>query len=217
MLRRVRTIASVVLLAISISLLIGGFAPARREIQTQRVSLATFDFPPPFTAARSALPEGWTLTLEEPRRLRAGESSVIHLTLTPDSQGNAVSLEERSVVVETRLDLTGAQVSPPGLVSQPFAQGKPASFFWNLHLDTVGVYHGTIWLYLRFIDRASGAESQMTLSAHLVEVEAINFFGLPGDLARALGVIGTIAGTLLNFPLASDILRYLIRRDARSE
>jgi hypothetical protein len=58
-----------------------------------------------------------------------------------------------------------------------------------------------VWLYLRFVERASGEESQKAVSAQPVEIEAVNFLGLSGDLARSFGVVGSIAGTVIGFPV----------------
>jgi hypothetical protein len=74
------------------------------------------------------------------------------------------------------------------------------------------VYRGTIWFYLRFVDKSSGEESQKTVSAQIVEIEAVNFLGLPTNLARSTGVIGSIVGTIIGFPFFEDILKFLLKK-----
>jgi hypothetical protein len=76
----------------------------------------------------------------------------------------------------------------------------------------VGIYRGTIWLYLEFEDRSSGEKSRKTVSAQLVEIEAVDFFGLSVNFARGTGVIGSIVGAVVGFPFFEDIVRFVFGR-----
>jgi len=181
--------------------------------------------------SQPAIPERRRLTLEFPPQIRAGDSDVVRLTLEVDDLGNITPTAEvagnivtgkiieipnlyetHNVIAEARFDIAGMQVSPPGLTSQPLAAGQSVSFFWSILPDGVGIYRGTMWLYLRFIDRGSGEESQRAISAQPVEIEAVNFLGLSADVARSFGVVGSIAGTILGFPFLEDIVKLLFRR-----
>lgn len=178
--------------------------------------------------AQPAIPERRRLTLEFPPRIRAGDSDVVRLTLEVDDLGNVTPTAEvggnvvtgevieipnlyetHNVIAEARFDIAGVRVSPPDLVSQPLAQGQSVSFYWSILPDGVGVYRGTIWLYLRFVNRVSGEESQRAVSAQPVEIEAVNFLGLSAGLARSFGVVGSIAGTIIGFPFLEDIIKFL--------
>ena len=79
----------------------------------------------------------------------------------------------------------------------------------------VGIYRGTIWFYLRFVDKISGEESQKPVSAQDVDIEAVNLFGLSANLARMLGVGGSIVGTIVGFPFFEDILKFIFNRRKR--
>lgn len=178
-----------------------------------------------------SIPERRRLTLEFPPQIRAGDSDVIRLTLEVDDLGNLTPTAEvagnvitgemieipnlyetHNVIVEARFDIAGVQVSPPDLVSQPLAQGQSVSFFWSILPDGVGVYRGTVWLYLRFVERVSGEESHRAILAQPVEIEAVNFLGLSADLARSFGVVGSIVGTVVGFPFLEDIAKFIFRK-----
>ena len=89
--------------------------------------------------------------------------------------------ETHHVIAEARFDIAGMEVRPTELISEPLAQGTSATFYWSIRPQEVGVYRGTIWLYLRFVDKSNGEESRKTVSAQIVEIEAVNFLGLSGS------------------------------------
>jgi hypothetical protein len=62
------------------------------------------------------------------------------------------------------------------------------------------------------VDKSSGEESQITASAQIVEIEAVNLLGLSGSWARTTGLIGSIVGTVIGFPFFEDIVKYLFKR-----
>lgn len=177
------------------------------------------------------MPERRRLTLEFPPRIRAGDSDVVRLTLEVDDLGNVTPTAEISgnvvtgetieipnlyethrVIAEARFDIAGMEVRPADLVSQPLTQGTSATFSWSVRPQEVGDYRGTIWLSLRFVDKSNGEESQKTVSAQIVEIEAVNFLGLSGAFARTTGVVGSIVGTVIGFPFLEDIIKFLFRK-----
>ena len=181
--------------------------------------------------AQPAMPERRYLKLEFPPRIRAGDSDVVRLTLEVDDKGNIVPTAEvegnvvkgqvieipnlyetHHVIAEARFDIAGVEVRPSELISEPISQGQTAVFYWSVRPNEVGVYRGTIWVYLRFVDKVSREESQKTVSAQLVEIEAANFLGFSANLARSTGVIGSIVGTILGFPFFEDIVKFLFNR-----
>lgn len=195
-------------------------------------SISPTDFPA-FTP-QPAINEARRLTLEFPPTIRAGDSDIVRLTLEVDDLGNITPTaqfeehvitgkivqipnlyESHHVVAESRFDIAGVEISPAELISIPLAPGQSATFSWSIRPSDVGIYRGTIWLYLRFVDKLNGEESRTTVSAQIVEIEAVNFFGLSGSFARTTGLIGSIVGTVIGFPFLEDIIKYLYRRRAR--
>ena len=181
--------------------------------------------------AQPAIPERRYLKLEFPPKIRAGDSDIVRLTLEVDDKGDIVPTAEvegnvvqgevieipnlyetHHVIAEARFDIAGLEIRPSELISEPISQGQTAVFYWSIRPTEVGVYRGTIWVYLRFVDKSSGEESQKTVSAQLVEIEAVNFMGLPVNLARSTGVVGSIVGTIIGFPFFEDIIKFLFRK-----
>lgn len=178
-----------------------------------------------------AMPERRRLTLEFPARIRVGDSDRVRLTLEVDDLGNITPTAEvggnvvtgevievpnlyetHHVVAEARFDIAGLEVRPPDLISAPLAQGTSAIFYWSVRPEETGVYRGTIWLYLRFVDKSNGEESRKTMSAQSVEIEAANFLGLSGGFARTMGVMGSIVGTIIGLPFFEDAVKFLFTR-----
>ena len=181
--------------------------------------------------AQPAIPERRRLTVEFPPQIRAGDSDLVRLTLEVDELGNLTPTaegggnvvtgetieipnlyESHHVIAEARFDLAGMEVRPADLVSEALLPGTAVTFRWSIRPPDVGVYRGTIWLYLRFVDKQSGEESRRTVSAQLVEIESVNFLGLSGEFARTTGVIGSVVGTILGFPFFEDIIKLLLKR-----
>ena len=178
-----------------------------------------------------AVPERRRLTLEYPPQIRAGDSDIVRLTLEVDQAGNLTPTaveegnvitgetieipnlyETHHVIVEAKFDVAGMQVSPPDLSSQTLAPGQTVRFFWSIRPEEVGTYRGTIWLYLRFVDKISGEESQTAVSAQIVEIEAVNLFGIPANVVRVAGGAGSVIGSILGLPFLEDVVRFLFNR-----
>lgn len=183
-----------------------------------------------------AIPERRRLTLEFPAQIRAGDSDVVRLTLevddlgniTPTAQfeGNVVTgevveipdlYETHNVIAEAKFDIAGLQVSPPELISQTLSKGQSLNFYWSVRPAEVGVYRGTVWFYLRFVDKVSGEESRRAVSAQIVEIEAVNFLGLPANLVRTVGGVGSVIGAVVGFPFFEDIIKFIFRRQTRKK
>ena len=188
---------------------------------------------PAFTP-QPAINESRRLTLEFPPTMRAGDSDIVRLKLevddlgniTPTAQfeGNVVTgeviqfpdlYESHYVIAESRFDIAGVEVRPTDLINVPLAEGQTATFSWSIRPTDVGVYRGTIWLYLRFVDKLNSEESRLTVSAQIVEIEAVNLVGLSGSLARTAGFLGSIVGTVIGFPFLEDIVKFLYSRRRR--
>jgi hypothetical protein len=188
----------------------------------------TEEVPPP----APAIVETRRLTLEYPPKMRAGvESEIVILTLevddlgniTPTAQfeGNFVSgdvieipniYETHNVTVEARLDLAGVEVSPPGETFEPLLPGKSAKFYWSVRPQNAGTYRGTVWLHLNFVSKSTGEESRIAVSAQVVEIEAVDFFGLSVNVARTSGVVGSIVAGVVGFPFLEEIVKFFFKK-----
>jgi hypothetical protein len=185
----------------------------------------------PQITALPALPERRRLTIEFPPRMRAGDSDVVRLTIEVDELGNITPTaqiggnvitgevveipnlyESHQVIAETRFDIAGLEIRPAELVSEPLSPGSSVTFYWSIRPPEVGDYRGTIWLYLRFVDKLNGAESRKTVSAQIVEIEAVNFLGLSANFVRTTGIVGSVVGTVIGFPFLEDIVKFILKK-----
>ncbi|MGA7605278.1 MAG: hypothetical protein WCA79_05085, partial [Anaerolineales bacterium] len=141
-----------------------------------------------------------------------------NITPTAEISGNIVNgkivqipnaYDTHNVFAEARIDIAGLNVQPPDIQSESLIQGQPVTFYWSVQPTNAAMFRGTVWFYLRFVDKVSGAESQQTVSAQPVQIEATNFFGFSGGVARTAGGIGSIIGVVLGFPFADDIIKWL--------
>jgi len=176
-----------------------------------------------------ALPEFRRLTLDFPLRIKAGsESDIIRLTLAVDELGNLTPTAEfegnvtqgevieipnlyatHNVVAEAVYDVAGLEVKPTGATFQPLRQNERIVFQWSIRAQEVGTYRGTVWLHLNFEDRSSGEKSRIPVSAQIVEIEAVDFFGFSVNFVRTSGVVGSVLGSILGFPFLKEIVLFL--------
>jgi hypothetical protein len=187
-------------------------------------------------SAPPAIPETRRLTLEFPSKMRAGvEGDIIRLTLEVDDLGNITPTaqiegnvvvgetieipdlyETHNVIAEARLDLAGMQVQPAEAIYEPLKRGQSATFYWSIRPQETGLYRGTVWLHLNFADKSTGVENRIAVSAQIIEIEAVDFFGLSVDVARTSGVVGSVVGGVIGFPFLEDILKFLFKRKSKN-
>ena len=187
-------------------------------------------------AAPPAIPETRRLTLEFPPKMRAGvEGDIVRLTLEVDELGNITPTaqidgnvvvgetveipdlyETHNVTAEARFDIAGMEVQPPEAIMEPLKRGQSATFYWSIRPQDPGKYRGTVWLHLNFTDKSTGEESRIAVSAQIVEIEAVDFFGLSVNVARTSGVVGSIVGGVVGFPFIEDILKFIFKRRRKS-
>lgn len=187
-------------------------------------------------AAPPAIPETRRLTLEFPPKMRAGvEGDIVRLTLEVDELGNITPTaqidgnvvvgetveipdlyETHNVTAEARFDIAGMEVQPPEAIMEPLKRGQSATFYWSIRPQDPGKYRGTVWLHLNFTDKSTGEESRIAVSAQIVEIEAVDFFGLSVNVARTTGVVGSIVGGVVGFPFIEDIIKFIFKRRRKS-
>ncbi|MBI5842160.1 MAG: hypothetical protein HZB19_18900 [Chloroflexi bacterium] len=236
-------LAGLALVAVSLACGAGSAAPAGGATEepaeaapesTQPVSVTAVVDDVPTPQPQPAINETRRLTLEFPPQIRLGEGDIVRLTLEVDDLGNVTPTAEiegntiigetveipnlyetHNITAEARFDLAGVDVKPADLISEPLTPGQSVTFYWSIRPQEVGVYRGTIWLYLRFVDKSNGEESRKTVSAQMVEIEAVNLLGLPLGVVRTTGAVGSVVGGILGFPFLEDIVKFLFRRRKR--
>jgi hypothetical protein len=212
---KVRTSLGLLILAFSILLLVWGYWPAHRELRVRPVSVNTGITPS----------EEGALTLLFPPRIRVGDAGVVRLTLevdalqdfllTPGETDSSTFYDTHNVIAEARFDLPGVPIQPSELISAPVSQGQTAVFYWTLRPGDAGKFGGTIWLYLRAVDKSTGQERRETVSAQIVEIEAVKFLGLAVNRVRLIGLVGGITGLFLSLPLFEVLAVKLIRKRSK--
>jgi hypothetical protein len=197
-----------------------------------QAAVPTSEIPPTQIPVSPAIPETRRLTLEFPPKMKAGvESDIILLMLEVDEFGNITPTaqtggnvvvgevveipnlyETHTITAEARFDIAGIDVQPSGPIYQPLTRGESVIFYWSVRPLETGTYRGAVWLHLNFVERSSGEESRMALSAQFVEIEAVDFFGFSVDFVRTSGVVGSVLGVIVGFPFFDDAVKYLWNR-----
>jgi hypothetical protein len=193
-------VAGLLILSISILFFVWGTWPAHRELRVRPVS----------GDAESAPESQRAFNLLFSPKIRVGETGVVRLTLDVDALKEFLPLpggtepsyfyDTHTVVTEARFDLLGMPVRPSELISAPVSQGQTAVFYWTLRPAETGKFRGTIWLYLRTVDKLTGEESRETVSAQIVDIEAVKLLGLTTNQARIIGFVGFVTGLFLSLP-----------------
>jgi hypothetical protein len=204
---RIRWIFGLLLLGISLAALAWGLWPLPG--QTRSLVITPGEMLPaelasdPALAGPPAIGASRLLVLEWPPVMRLGDLEQVRLQFGLAGPA-AASLPAAappgglySVLAEARLELPGLPHSPPGEISQALTLGRPLSFTWNLLPQETGEAAGTLWLHLRFTSASGEPELRQVLTAQRIQVRAIDFLGLSGPWARALGSAGLVLGAVL--------------------
>jgi len=168
-----------------------------------------------------AVPEDRIVVLESPSRIRLGDFDIIRLVFQATQAQAIVSAakpaasaeagvdqsfqnayEDYRVVAQAQLDLAGMLTTPNGPVSEPLVAAEPAVFAWSVRADSPGTYHGTVWLFLVFVDKRSGAQSRIPISAQPIRIEVMSLMQVSGSTARIAGSLGLVAAILFGLPFA---------------
>jgi hypothetical protein len=209
------TLSLLLLAALSLTFACAAPAPARTAVLPAAASA--------FPSAPAALLEPRLLTLVHPAVVRVGDLAVIRLTFAPGPQDvlaltvpRADVFASYTIIAETKLDLPGIAVRPPGLVSQPLEAGRGVTFTFYVQPQETGQVAGTAWFFLRFAPQAGGVapgesrgpDSELPVAALPVGFVVVSLAGLDGGAARLVGAIGAVIGLLLALP-------FLLERAAR--
>lgn len=207
----VRRLLGLVIFAASLSGLVWGFWPVSYQQHSLVISPAQMR-PAQLPAGLPAIAGPRSLSIEWPARVRTGETAALRLVFAPTEQAGQpapVAEGEYVVLLEARLELPGVPHTPPGQISQALLPDRALTFVWDLHPQLAGHARGTLWLHLRFISSAAGAELRQVLTAQRLELTVMDLFGLTGPWARALGSAGLVLGAAMGL---DGVARWLWRR-----
>jgi hypothetical protein len=208
--RRIRLILTVAFLILAAILLFWSLLPAGRQSQALPLTVPQLGQPTSFASL-----EARQIHLEWPATLRLGETGLVRLDLEPDYSAPLTPIaqptfqdihEAYNLVAEARLELLGADVQPPAVISEPLTPDGAVTFFWHVRPQQAGSYRGTVWLYLRFIPKGSGEELRQVVSAQEVSLRSVTLFGLAAAPAKLLGVAVLGGASFLGWPFFVDML-----------
>lgn len=222
--RSLRLFLSLLFLGLTILFGFWGMVNPSRRLQERPLRLIESAAPPTVIGK-------WTIQIETPRYLRAGNAEIVRLLLLPVSDSpdtlqtvyptlpGDVSfprlLTVSTMVAEARLDLAGVEIRPDQTISEPLLPGKTALFFWSVRASQPGEYSGVAWLHLRII--SAEGESVIPLSAQEVRLQVRTLWGLSAGAARWLSLFWGVLTFLLGFPYLRDVALWLGRRARETE
>jgi hypothetical protein len=136
------------------------------------------------------VPLPYSVQLIHPTLLRVGEYGKILLSLKPQIEsGNGKPTLEK-LLIETRLDMPGARVSPPSGTSQPLIQGKGLDFKWQVLPGMAGKLSGTLWISAYREDNTGGEMERIPFLAYPFEITVISLLGMTAPLVKWIAGIG---------------------------
>ena len=158
------------------------------------------------------------LVLEWPQTMREKDSDLIMLSITmdeaalatptlaipePHDEGTPVDIpdlyETHNVFAVARLDMVGLEADRND-IREPMRPGQPVTFYWSVRASEAGRYRGVVWLHVELVPKDGGTTEEILLLARPIEINAVTVLGMPGDLARVLGMIGVFASTVIGYP-----------------
>jgi hypothetical protein len=213
------------ILLLSLIFLAAAYWPVQREQQVIISTIGNSLISAPETEDVE-WPETRLLTIEWPRAVRVGDAELIQLTFKLDPTVGVPSEPEtdasqnddqiivvpdlyrsHNLVLESRLDMAGMQVSPQAAISETLRPGQDLDFYWSISPTQVGTIRGNLWVYLNIVPKGGGEIDRRALVAYRMEIEARSVLGFPANIARWGGAAGTLLGLAFSAPFLEDILR----------
>jgi hypothetical protein len=185
-------IFAILLMAFSIFLIIGssGKNPLARTTLTfpeliHLTSGETFSISP------------YEVTVNQPSPLIMGTISHIYTIIHPlgaSTNKYYPSITEGfQVDVESKLEITKAQIAPTGLIHTSLKTDQDSDFTWNITTDQSTSLSGTLWIYLAVQPKTSSTDvEELPLFAIPLDIRVATVFGLRADLALVLGIFGSL-------------------------
>ncbi len=158
------------------------------------------------------------LVLEWPQTMREKDSDLIVLSITMDESGRVTPTvaipepndedlpveipdlyETHNIVAIARLDMAGLDADRSEM-REPLRPGRTVTFRWSVRAAEAGRYRGVVWLHIEMVPKAGGEVEEILLLARPIEINAVTVLGMPGDLARILGMLGVFISTVIGYP-----------------
>lgn len=176
----------------------------------------------------------YTLQLSWPEKARTGEIQEVKLVFaaqeyqheqpsaskvrTPGGSQPGSQVEERSLLLEARLEAPNLVVLPSGNIGQKLVPSQPVNFSWRIQPQQAQVYRGTIWVYLRPLGDEADASKRQVLAAHEFSITGIQFLGLNSLALKLLGSVGAAVGAVLALDkIVLDLLSAIQKRASKKE
>ncbi|OGO17775.1 MAG: hypothetical protein A2Z14_06890 [Chloroflexi bacterium RBG_16_48_8] len=174
------------------------------------------------------------IEVEWPTHLHLGDSDIIRLALIPTIYGYSAQLEypEHTVELEdvevpylggyeavaiARMDAVGMEFQPTGDQEQNLVEGESLSWRWTIYPQSAGRHRLSLSLRLRWDPSGEGGRvSEVSLWQAGLEIIVDAPFGLTAPQARALGIAGVLAGSVLVLPFAEYAARQRLERASAS-
>jgi hypothetical protein len=102
-----------------------------------------------------------------------------------------------NVMADARFEASGINVDPANSTRESMPPGQPVGFKWRIRAEETGSYTGTLWLSLRFLPIDGSTPIQGPIYVNDIQVNASNFLGLSGGMARIVGWVGVMLGVFL--------------------
>jgi hypothetical protein len=129
----------------------------------------------------------WSLKIEQPEYMRAGENATLTVEVTPPDLSGA-ALDTSAVAV--RLDLPGL-FQGANQATQMVALGRSVRFPWTIGPGLTGHYEGRVWIYY-------GLQKTL-LNARTIQVEVRGPDLLVMYILRIVMAAGIVGGVYLVF------------------
>ena len=164
------------------------------------------------------LTENRQVRMEWPTSMRIGDKVEIRLVFEnikeePSSlelkDGFYDIYDRYNIMAEAKVEAAGLAIEPanPTRVSMP--PGQPVHFKWAVSTQQAGIYHGKVWLSLRFLPLDGSTPIQEPVYINDLELIVTSVMGLSGSMAR---LVGGLCGVISILLVTSDLISLVTRR-----
>jgi hypothetical protein len=205
--KKLRRLLSICLLGISIVLILWSFLPAQRLVEVHPVQPGLKGVKP-IGYKQPSLPGERQVRLEWPSSMRIGDQSEILLEFEYMEEGSSASELEAgfydvydsfNIMAETKLEAAGVNIEPANPTRVSMLPGQSVHLKWLINPEQAGIYHGKVWLSLRFLPLDGSTPVQVPVYINEVELKVTSLIGLSASMARLVGAAGLLLSLLLVF------------------